>query len=378
MAKRLLPLGVVIAIVIASPARAQDADGAAVFNRACAACHDGAAGSRAPSLESLRGRSTQAVFDALLTGAMRMQGARLTGAERRAVVAYATGKPFDAPAVDMSAGRCPSPARFDASAGPGWSGWSPSETNTHAQTAAQAGLTSAQVPHLVLKWAFGFPDSSLAFSQPSVAGGRVFVGSHSGAVYSLDAKSGCTYWTYQAKSAVRSAISIGPRADGQGSAVYFGDLSGNVYAIDAGTGALIWMRALETHPVRPDHRIADAVSRSPVCAGGVARRIHGGERGLRMLHVPRQPRGARCAHGDRRLADANDQRAVESPRHQCRRADAVWAVRCADLDRSDRRRQARTDLRVDRKPGTRVRNCRRAMRLWRSTWRPAPSAGHTR
>jgi polyvinyl alcohol dehydrogenase (cytochrome) len=92
------------------------------------------------------------------------------------------------------------------------------------------------------------PDSSLAFSQPSVAGGRVFVGSHSGAVYSLDAKSGCTYWTYQAKSAVRSAISIGPRAGGQGSIVYFGDLSGNVYAIDAGTGAPIWMRALETHP----------------------------------------------------------------------------------------------------------------------------------
>jgi polyvinyl alcohol dehydrogenase (cytochrome) len=248
MIRQLLCVTALVAATGVAGAAAQDVDGGAVFTRACATCHDGAAGSRAPSLEALRGRSAQAVLDALLTGAMRMQGARLTGAERRAVVAFATGKSLGAASIDTAAGHCSTVPPFDAASGPRWSGWSPTETNTHAQTAEQAGLRSADVPRLRLKWAFGFPDSSVAFSQPSVAGGRVFVGSHSGAVYSLDARAGCTYWMYQAKSAVRSAISIGPRANGQGSAVYFGDLSGNVYALDAATGAPLWTRQIEQHP----------------------------------------------------------------------------------------------------------------------------------
>jgi len=242
-------VGAVSCLLVAATVSAQSTDGAAVFTRVCATCHDGSTGSRAPALESLRARSAQAILDALLTGAMRMQGARIAGAERRAVAEYASGKSLGAPASDSAIGRCTTSAPFTmAASDPIWSGWGATVTNTHAQTAAQAALTPADVPRLKLKWAFGFPDSSLAYSQPSVAGGRVFVGSHSGAVYSLDARSGCTYWTYQAKSAVRSAISIGPRVSGPGVAVYFGDLAGNVYALDAASGAVIWIAALETHP----------------------------------------------------------------------------------------------------------------------------------
>ena len=53
-----------------------------------------------------------------------------------------------------------------------------------------AGLSAAQVPSLKLKWAFGFPLAEEAHSQPTVIGGRVFVGSDAGTVYSLDASSG--------------------------------------------------------------------------------------------------------------------------------------------------------------------------------------------
>jgi polyvinyl alcohol dehydrogenase (cytochrome) len=242
-------VGTMALMFAAGVANAQGTDGAAVFARACASCHDAAAGSRAPSLDSLRGRSAQAVMDALLTGAMRMQGARITGAERRAVAEYVTGKTLGAPTSNPEVGRCAASPPFTVSpSGPMWSGWGAVITNTHAQPAVQAGLNAADVPRLKLKWSFGFPDSSQAYSQPSVAGGRVFVGSHSGAVYSLDARSGCMYWAYQAKSAVRSAISIGPRTGGSGVAIYFGDLSGNVYALDAGSGDVIWLRALEKHP----------------------------------------------------------------------------------------------------------------------------------
>jgi len=56
-----------------------------------------------------------------------------------------------------------------------------------------AGLTAADVPKLKLKWALGLPETSHAWSQPTVAGGRVFVGSQGGRVYALDAKAGCIF-----------------------------------------------------------------------------------------------------------------------------------------------------------------------------------------
>jgi polyvinyl alcohol dehydrogenase (cytochrome) len=121
--------------------------------------------------------------------------------------------------------------------------------NTRFQPASQAGLTAEQVPHLVLKWAFGFPDATSAWSQPTVYAGRLFVGSHNGTVYSLDAKKGCIYWTYSAKSSVRSAVVIGPRGDGRGQAAYFGDTAANAYAVDAATGKEIWQRRVEDHPM---------------------------------------------------------------------------------------------------------------------------------
>jgi len=128
---------------------------------------------------------------------------------------------------------------------PRWNGWGADLANTRFQPAAQAGLTAAQVPTLTLKWAFGFPNATSARAQPTIAGGRLFVGSQSGLVYALDAASGCTIWTFQAQAAVRSAITIGPR--GSGSAAYFGDGKANAYAVDAATGALLWTRTLDEH-----------------------------------------------------------------------------------------------------------------------------------
>jgi polyvinyl alcohol dehydrogenase (cytochrome) len=74
------------------------------------------------------------------------------------------------------------------------------------QPADQAGLTAAQVPQLHLKWAFGFPDATSAWAQPTVVGGRLYVGSQNGTVYSLDAASGCVAWTFVAQGGVRASI----------------------------------------------------------------------------------------------------------------------------------------------------------------------------
>ena len=114
---------------------------------------------------------------------------------------------------------------------PHWNGWGVDATQRRFQPADMAGLSAEDVPRLKLKWAFGFPGATRAFAQPTIFGGRLFVGSEGGGVYSLDASSGCTYWQFDADAGVRSAVSIGPRADSF--AIYFGDFRANVYAVDA-------------------------------------------------------------------------------------------------------------------------------------------------
>ena len=222
--------------------------GAAIFARDCAACHDGAAGSRAPSPDILKRRSPEAILSALTAGGMRPQGGRLSGAERRAVAEHLSGRALGSDITGARIGRCTaSPPLTDPASAPAWIGWSPSITNTRFQSAQQAGLTAEQVPRLSLKWAFGFPDATSAWSQPTVASGRVFVGSQNGTVYSLDAKSGCIHWTFTAKSGVRTALSFGPREESNGYAVYFGDTGANVYALDAATGRELWSRRVDEH-----------------------------------------------------------------------------------------------------------------------------------
>src|SRR5439155_395996 len=93
----------------------------------------------------------------------------------------------------------------NALAGPAWNGWGVNASNTRYQDGAAAGFTAAQVPRLKLKWAFGFPGDVAADAQPTVVGGRVFVGSQSGNVYALSASTGCIHWYFPAAASVRAA-----------------------------------------------------------------------------------------------------------------------------------------------------------------------------
>src|SRR5215472_8849248 len=107
-------------------------------------------------------------------------------------------------------------------------------TNTRFQETALAGLTAVEVPRLKLKWAFGFPGDVAATAQPTIAGGRVFVGSQGGRVYSLSMATGCIFWWFDASAMVRTAITIARINTESGSkfAASFGDASGAVYALE--------------------------------------------------------------------------------------------------------------------------------------------------
>ena len=244
MRSALIPLFLCGFLVPSGPADAQPPDGARVFNDSCATCHT-SNDPRTPSVAALRQRTVDEILAALTTGKMSDQGADLTNAERRAVAQYLG---VAATAAAPTAGKCAAIAPFDPASGPRWTGWSGDLGNTRFQPADQAGLTADQVPKLTLKWAFGFPNATTARALPTVAGGRVFVGSQSGTIYALDAKTGCTIWTFQAKSGVRSGIVIGPRPGAPGKyGAYFGDGRANAYGLDAATGEQIWTRQLEDH-----------------------------------------------------------------------------------------------------------------------------------
>ena len=145
------------------------------------------------------------------------------------------------------AGACPdkAPAFVDPLSGPHWNGWGVDPSQHRFQPPAMAQLAGEDVPRLKLKWAFGFPGAVRAIAQPTVVGGRVFIGSQGGKVYSLDAQSGCTYWEYDAGKSVRTAVVIGPRAGRW--AAYFGDLGGRVHAVDAVTGKELWTSRIDEH-----------------------------------------------------------------------------------------------------------------------------------
>ena len=143
------------------------------------------------------------------------------------------------------AGHCTgTPKAFAPGAGD-WNGWGVDASNGRYQP--QPGFTAAEAGKLKLKWAFGFAGDMRAVGQPSVVGGRVFVGSYSGNVYSLDASTGCIYWSYDAGAIVRTGINVAK--SGSQWVAYFGDGKGFAHAVDAQTGKGVWKVKMDEHPL---------------------------------------------------------------------------------------------------------------------------------
>src|SRR5579863_1754294 len=161
---------------------------------------------------------------------------------------------------------CPSPSGAVALGSVQWNGWGRSLDNTRYQP--EPAIRASDVAKLALKWAYGYP-SGTEFGQPTVVDERLFVTSSTGRVYSLDSKTGCTYWTYDSAAGSRTAVTIGELARARvaalprklkrtlahldvikaPSAAFFGDDTGAVYALDAQKGTLLWKTQVDTHPM---------------------------------------------------------------------------------------------------------------------------------
>jgi polyvinyl alcohol dehydrogenase (cytochrome) len=234
------------AILLGTLAFAADPDGAALYKLHCGMCHDSSGETRAPAPSALKQMSPENIVRALETGLMKEQGAALTVAERRTVAEFLTGKMIGSTAA-ATAAMCADPKASFTPGGNAWNGWSSDLANTRFQ---KTGLSADQVPKLKLKWAFGFPGTFVANGQPTITGGRILVPSANRKIYSLDAKTGCQYWSFESEAPVRTAIMVVTVSGGEKTRhmAFFGDQRGNAYAVDSSNGELLWRTHVEDHP----------------------------------------------------------------------------------------------------------------------------------
>ena len=245
----------------AAPAAPGTESGLATFQMRCTMCHansvserKGVRGAeRAPTTDVIRQLPPERIYQSLTTGSMQEYAKDLSQIAMVRLAEFMSSRPMgSAKAGDAASmpNKCAAnPPLTDPGKSPSWNGWGNDLSNTRFQPAAAARLTAAQVSQLKLKWAFGFPVGISANTQPAIVSGRVFVGSDNGYFYSLDAKTGCVYWSFENGSIIRNAATVGP-ITGQGAAryaVFFGDGHANVYALDAQTGKLLWKTRADSH-----------------------------------------------------------------------------------------------------------------------------------
>src|SRR5688572_12195478 len=100
-----LRAGLIIALLgFAAVAHAQTPppDGADLYKRTCAQCHDNAT-NRAPNRDALKTLTAERVLAAMETGSMITMANNRTAAERRAIAEFLTGKPVGSPLVTTPA-----------------------------------------------------------------------------------------------------------------------------------------------------------------------------------------------------------------------------------------------------------------------------------
>ena len=242
---------------VAAPV-AGTSNGAALYAERCAACHDNAT-DRTPTRALLSQNPPSFIVAALRTGVMMPMAEELSPADITAIAIY-LGKPASLDTIrdidpariwgdgvagtPLDAPRCTvPPPPVDAAKRGGWNGWSVAADNARFQPRPE--LRPRDVPRLKLKWAFRYAGAKNG--QATVLGERLFVTSMSGAVYALNARTGCVYWRHAAAAATRTSVTVMklPGATGPRHAVFFSDWSKSAVALDADTGAQLWKTVID-------------------------------------------------------------------------------------------------------------------------------------
>ena len=233
-------------------------DGAKLYATRCAVYHDNAT-DRTPAKSVLAKNTPAFIIGSLTNGAMAPMAGGLSAADKGAIAAYITGTkpplkamadvdhkaiwgsgaagtPLDAPTCKTAA----PPLNVKAAS---WNGWSPTPTNARYQ--AKPGLRASEVSRLKPKWAFNYPGAKNG--QATVVGDWLYTTSMSGAVYALDAKTGCVRWRHTAEAGTRSSVTVIALPAGSPAryALFFSDWTKSAVALNAQTGEQLWKTQID-------------------------------------------------------------------------------------------------------------------------------------
>ncbi len=229
--------------------------GKELFEANCLMCHNGTV-PKAPAVVWLEMLEPDMVLASMKTGIMKEQAADLSETEQRQVAEYLAR-------IELSSYTPPPPPPMCTGDDIKFTGGPPAKVGWGHDTsrfvsAEIGGVEGRDLANLKLKWAFAYPGSNRARSQPAVGWNTIFVGSQTGTVYAFDLEKGCTKWTHRASAEVRTAIV----ADAENKRLYFGDVLGRVYALDAMTGKRLWQVKADPHPNA-------TITGTPTLGGGV-------------------------------------------------------------------------------------------------------------
>ena len=216
--------------------------GESVYKARCAGCHDAPAeGSRTPPKATIANNTPTYIAQALIEGVMAPQARGLAPHDIASVAAYlSTRRNGGLDAGAMEAPACKDqPQPISLATGAQWNGWGRDAAQSRYQP--NPGFAAADAPKLKLKWAFAYAGSRNG--QATVIGERLFLTSASGAVYALNARTGCAYWRFDIPGGSRSSPVVA-KLPGKGKARHVVYVTGwterTAYALDADSGRLVW------------------------------------------------------------------------------------------------------------------------------------------
>lgn len=242
----------IVNLAQAQPASGDDAPhpGAVVFQDNCSSCHLGedaeAAGQVAPTRESLQMLTAASLEFAINEGVMYGQASVLSNEDKAAIVDYLAAEVDDS---WLDATMCAvDNRRVDLSQPTHLASFGVDANGSRNMSSQQAGLQTADMANLELRWALAFPDVNALRASPVMVGSTLFfAATGSRKVLAIDAQLGCAKWVFDSPTRLRSSLAYGPLGRNGPNAIIFGDGEGFVYAVDAESGEQIWSSDVRSH-----------------------------------------------------------------------------------------------------------------------------------
>ncbi len=212
-----------------------DHPGAGVYQKSCATCHDNPGATRAATLSSIKLMTPTRIREVITTGVMAPMAASLNEKEKTELIAWLTAGQATSSAAWTDGLMCTADKRAVSTfASVVSSGFGVDANQTRSLSAAQAGLTKAQLANLDVAWSIAFPGQGSGTGASVLSDGTIFA-TGGQKLLAIDAASGCVKWSYAANS--RNTPSIGEIG---GRRVVALSVGRDIHVVDAANGALVW------------------------------------------------------------------------------------------------------------------------------------------